>query len=103
MKVIADVLGCPMVPLPDADAVAARGCAAEAMPWLGAWPEGQPSPQFFPSLIPGEKDDKTGVRVVMPDEAAVESYSRLYEVYRELYPALKGTGAYGLSSTGNSS
>jgi xylulokinase len=85
MQTLADCLQTPVLPQPDADAVAARGCSAEAMLWIGAWPDGIPPPAFFETAKRG---------VVKPDPDLAALYDERYTVFREIYPALKATSLY---------
>jgi len=91
MQTLSDCLQRPLLPQPDADAVAARGCAAEALLWLGQWP-GDTAPEgFFASAAPGKTSCGA---MVEPDESRADMYAKLYKIFRELHPALKGTSLY---------
>uniref|UniRef100_A0A061QQB8 Glycerol kinase n=1 Tax=Tetraselmis sp. GSL018 TaxID=582737 RepID=A0A061QQB8_9CHLO len=82
-QIMADALGRPVLPLEDADAVAARGCAAEAFAWAGSWPGRRPPREFF------SRDTATAVQ---PRAWATDAYSQHFEVFRRIHPALSDTG-----------
>ena len=66
-KILADVMGCPILPLPDTDAVAARGCAAPALAALGLWgANGAPPEGFFPVSPSGKNGPGPALQPVPP-------------------------------------
>ena len=81
-KIIADVLGVP-VEIPKVEEGPAYGGAILAMTAYGA----------YPSLEAAVSATTSVKETVLPDKRIVEHYKHRYEVYKELYPALKGVFA----------
>lgn len=77
-QIFADVFNCQVNVLAEPENVAARGAAligGKALGWFATY---QPEPGFFPVQA-----------VYQPTPTAVTTYDRLFEVFRQTYPALQ--------------
>jgi xylulokinase len=77
-QILADVLGVELVTLNTTEG-AAYGAALLAGVAAGAWPD----------VDTASEETVKVTECISPDVAQVEHYSRVYEQYRLLYPALK--------------
>jgi len=76
-QIFADVFACPVQVLAEPEHVSARGAALIGGKALGWFDTYRPGEGFFP------------VQAVYQPAAAVEHYARLFEVFRQGYPALQ--------------
>lgn len=77
-QIFADVFNCPVNVLAEPENVGARGAALIGGKALGWFETYQPGEGFFPLQA-----------VYRPTPTAVETYERLFEVFRQAYPALQ--------------
>jgi xylulokinase len=77
-QIFADVFNCDVNVLAEPENVSARGAALIGGKALGWFETYQPGQDFFPVQAS-----------YRPTPAAVETYDRLFEVFRQLYPALQ--------------
>lgn len=109
-QTLADVLGRPVKPVPDAATVAARGTAAGAFRHLGLWGERDdqgddepPAPAgYFPTSLSNEREsdgaDGADNGMVFPDPATRATHDANYAVFVKLHDALVSSGVADLAT-----